>query len=284
MVTIKSKREIELMKEACRVAALAQKEIEKAIRPGISTYELDKIAEDTMRKNGAIPAEKGYPSGVKGVPDFPGSICASVNDEVIHGIPSKRAILKDGDIISVDLVAYKNGFNGDCARTYIVGKIPASTQRLIDVTKQAFFEGIKFAKKGFRIGDISHAIGEYIEKNGYSVVKEFQGHGIGTSMHEDPGIPNYGKAGRGLKLEPGMTLAIEPMVIQGKSGILQLDDGWTIISEDGSLAAHYENTILITEKEPEIYKEEKKTELAVKEKKSNIKVKETGPKLPKTGM
>ena len=228
LVTIKSKREIELMKEACRVAALAQKEIEKAIRPGISTYELDKIAEDTMRKNGAIPAEKGYPSGVKGVPDFPGSICASVNDEVIHGIPSKRAILKDGDIISVDLVAYKNGFNGDCARTYIVGKIPASTQRLIDVTKQAFFEGIKFAKKGFRIGDISHAIGEYVEKNGYSVVKEFQGHGIGTSMHEDPGIPNYGKAGRGLKLEPGMTLAIEPMVIQGKSGILQLDDGWTI--------------------------------------------------------
>ena len=171
MVTIKSKREIELMKEACRVAALAQKEIEKAIRPGISTYELDKIAEDTMRKNGAIPAEKGYPSGVKGVPDFPGSICASVNDEVIHGIPSKRAILKDGDIISVDLVAYKNGFNGDCARTYIVGKIPESTQRLIDVTKQAFFEGIKFAKKGFRIGDISHAIGEYVEKNGYSVVK-----------------------------------------------------------------------------------------------------------------
>ena len=229
MVTIKSKREIELMKEACRVAALAQKEIEKAIRPGISTYELDKIAEDTMRKNGAIPAEKGYPSGVKGVPDFPGSICASVNDEVIHGIPSKRAILKDGDIISVDLVAYKNGFNGDCARTYIVGKIPASTQRLIDVTKQAFFEGIKFAKKGFRIGDISHAIGEYVEKNGYSVVKEFQGHGIGTSMHEDPGIPNYGKAGRGLKLEPGMTLAIEPMVIQGKSGILQLDDGLSLI-------------------------------------------------------
>ena len=214
MVTIKSKREIELMKEACRVAALAQKEIEKAIRPGISTYELDKIAEDTMRKNGAIPAEKGYPSGVKGVPDFPGSICASVNDEVIHGIPSKRAILKDGDIISVDLVAYKNGFNGDCARTYIVGKIPASTQRLIDVTKQAFFEGIKFAKKGFRIGDISHAIGEYVEKNGYSVVKEFQGHGIGTSMHEDPGIPNYGKAGRGLKLEPGMTLAIEPRKIR----------------------------------------------------------------------
>ena len=244
MVSIKNKKEIEKMREACRIANLAQKAVEAAIRPGISTLELDKIAEDTMRKLGAIPAEKGYPSGVKGVPDFPGSICASVNDEVIHGIPSKRAILKDGDIISVDLVAYKNGFNGDCARTYIVGKIPASTQR--------FFEGIKFAKKGFRIGDISHAIGEYVEKNGYSVVKEFQGHGIGTSMHEDPGIPNYGKAGRGLKLEPGMTLAIEPMVIMGNPDILELDDGWTIISEDGSLAAHYENTILITENEPEI--------------------------------
>ena len=252
MVTIKSKREIEFMREACRVAALAQKEIEKAIKPGISTYELDKIAENTIRANGGIPAEKGYPSGERGVPDFPGSICASVNDEVIHGIPSKKVILKEGDIVSVDLVAYKNGYNGDCARTYIVGKTTNEAKRLIDVTKQAFFEGIRFAKKGNRLGDICHAIGEFIEKNGYSVVKEFQGHGIGTQMHEDPGIPNYGKTGRGIRLEPGMTLAIEPMVIMGKPGILQLDDGWTIISEDGSLAAHYENTILITEKEPEI--------------------------------
>ena len=252
MVTIKSKREIELMREACKVAALAQKAVEEAIRPGISTWELDQIAEKTMRENGAIPAEKGYPSGVKGVPDFPGSICASVNDEVIHGIPSKKVILKDGDIVSVDLVAYKNGYNGDCARTYVVGQIPSSTKRLIDVTKQAFFEGIKYAKKGNRLGDISHAIGEYIESNGYSVVKEFQGHGIGAQMHEDPGIPNYGKAGRGIRLEPGMTLAIEPMVIMGKPGILELDAGWTIISEDGTMAAHYENTILITEKEPEV--------------------------------
>lgn len=252
MVTIKSKQEIEKMREACRVAALTQKAVEKAIRPGISTWELDKIAENTMRANGAIPAEKGYPSGEKGIPPFPGSICASVNDEVIHGIPSKRVILKEGDIISVDLVALKDGFNGDCARTYVVGNIDKETKRLIDVTKQAFFEGIKYAKKGNRLGDICHAIGEYVEKNGFSVVKEFQGHGIGRSMHEDPGIPNYGKAGRGIRLEPGMTLAIEPMVIYGKDGILELDDGWTIITEDGSNAAHYENTILITENEPEV--------------------------------
>lgn len=252
MVTIKSKQEIEKMREACRVAALAQKAVEEAIKPGISTWELDKIAENTMRANGAIPAEKGYPSGIKGVPAFQGSICASVNDEVIHGIPSKRVILKEGDIVSIDLVALKDGFNGDCARTYVVGNIDKETKRLIDVTKQAFFEGIKYAKKGNRLGDICHAIGEYVEKNGFSVVKEFQGHGIGRSMHEDPGIPNYGKAGRGIRLEPGMTLAIEPMVIYGKDGILELDDGWTIITEDGTNAAHYENTILITENEPEV--------------------------------
>ena len=252
MVTIKSKQEIEKMREACRIAALAQKAIEEAIKPGISTWELDKIAEDTMRKHGAIPAEKGYPSGVKGVPPFPGSICASVNDEVIHGIPSKRVILKEGDIISIDLVAYKDGFNGDCARTYAVGKIDKEAQKLIEVTKQAFFEGIKFAKKGNRIGDVSHAIGQFVEKNGFNVVKEFQGHGIGRQMHEDPGIPNYGREGRGIRLEPGMTLAIEPMVMVGSDEILELDDGWTIITEDGSRAAHYENTILITENEPEI--------------------------------
>ena len=252
MVTIKSKSEIEKMREAGRVAALAQKAVEEAIRPGISTWELDKIAEETMRKNGAIPAEKGYPSGVKGVPDFPGAICASVNDEVIHGIPSKRVILKEGDIISIDLVAYKDGFNGDCARTYIVGKTSKDREKLIEVTKQAFYEGIKYAKKGNRLGDISHAIGEYVEKNGFNVVKEFQGHGIGRQMHEDPGIPNYGKEGRGVRLEPGMTLAIEPMVMAGSDSILELDDGWTIITEDGADSAHYENTILITENEPEI--------------------------------
>lgn len=252
MVDIKSKREIELMREACRITALTHKAIEEAIRPGVTTLELDRIAEKTIRENGGIPAQKGYPSGEKGVPDFPASICASINDEVIHGIPSSRVKLKEGDVISIDLVAYKNGFNGDAARTYIVGKGSKNAQRLVEITRQAFFEGIKYAHAGNRIGDVCHAIGEFVEKNGYSVVKEFQGHGIGRSMHEDPGIPNYGKAGKGIKLEPGMTLAIEPMVIEKNPDILVLDDGWTIITEDGSLAAHYENTILITEKEPEI--------------------------------
>ena len=252
MVTIKSKREIELMKEACKVVALTYEKLEKEIKPGMTTYELDQIAEKTMRSLGAIQAEKGYDSGIRGVPKFPASICVSINDEVIHGIPSKNRIIKNGDVVSIDTVALKDGFNGDAARTFIVGKSSKEAQRLVEVTKQAFFEGIKFAKPGYRIGDISHAIGEYVRSQGYSVVKEFQGHGIGREMHEDPGIPNYGKAGRGMKIEPGMTLAIEPMVIQGKPNILELDDGWTIITEDGSLAAHYENTILITEKEPKI--------------------------------
>ena len=252
MVSIKSKSEIEKMREACRIANLAQKAVERAIRPGVTTYELDQIAENVMRENGAIPAEKGYPSGMKGVPDFPASICASVNDKIIHGIPSKVEVLKEGDIVSIDLVAYKDGFNGDCARTHRVGEVTEEADRLIKVTEQAFYEGIKFAKKGFRLGDISHAIGEYVESNGFSVIKEFEGHGIGREMHEEPGIPNYGKAGRGIRLEPGMTLAIEPMVTAGGPDICQGDDGWSIWTWDQSLSAHYENTILITENEPEI--------------------------------
>ena len=252
MITIKSKREIEYMKEACKVVAILYDELERKIKPGMSTYEIDQIAENVMIKNGAIPAEKGYSVGIKGVPDYPAATCISVNDEVIHGIPSKSKIIKEGDLLSVDTVALKNGFNGDAARTFIVGKTSKEAERLVKVTKQAFYEGIKFAKPGYRIGDISHAIGEYVKSQGYSVVREFQGHGIGKEMHEDPGIPNYGKAGKGPRIEPGMTLAIEPMVIQGKPNILELDDGWTIITEDGSLSAHYENTILITEKEPEI--------------------------------
>ena len=252
MVTIKSKKEIEYMKEACKVVALMYKELEEKIKPGMTTWELDQIAENMMKKLGAIPAEKGYNVGIRGVPPYPAATCISVNDEVIHGIPSKNNIIKDGDIVSVDTVALKNGYNGDAARTFMVGNVSKEAKRLVEVTKQAFFEGIKYAKLGYRIGDVSHAIGEYVHSQGYSVVREFQGHGIGKQMHEDPGIPNYGKAGRGIRLEPGMTLAIEPMVIQGKPNILELDDGWTIITEDGSLAAHYENTILITEKEPEI--------------------------------
>lgn len=252
MVTIKSKREIELMREAGRVTALTHKAIEEAIKPGMTTADLDRIAEETMKKYGAISAEKGYDPRIKGVPPYPAATCISINDEVIHGVPSNKRIIKDGDIVSVDLVALKNGYNGDAARTYMVGNVSEEAKRLIEVTKQAFFEGIKYAKKGNRIGDVSHAIGEYVKSQGYSVVREFEGHGIGKDMHEEPEIPNYGKAGRGIRLEPGMTLAIEPMVIQGKPDIWELEDGWTIVTQDGSLAAHYENTILITENEPEV--------------------------------
>ena len=252
MVTIKSKKEVEQMREACRITALVYEVLEKEIHAGMSTLELDKIAEQIIREHGAVPAQKGYPSGIKGVPPFPATLCVSVNDEVIHGIPSKRTIIQEGDVVSIDLVTFKNGFHGDAARTFIVGKASKEAQKLVNITKQAFFEGIKFAKPGFRIGDISHRIGEFVESHGYNVVREFQGHGIGRQMHEDPGIPNYGKAGRGMRIEPGMTLAIEPMVMAGKPNILELDDGWTIVTEDGSLAAHYENTILITENEPEV--------------------------------
>ena len=252
MVTIKSKKEIELMRKACKVVAILYKELESKIKPGMTTWEIDQIAEEIIRKNGAIPAEKGYEIGIPGVPPYPASTCISVNDEVIHGIPSKNRVIKEGDIVSIDTVALKDGFHGDAARTFMVGKVSKEAQRLVEATRQAFFEGIKYAKPGYRLGDVCHAIGEYVHSQGFSVVREFQGHGIGRQMHEDPGIPNYGKAGKGIRLEPGMTLAIEPMVIQGKPNILELEDGWTIITEDGSLAAHYENTILITEKEPEI--------------------------------
>ena len=252
MVTIKSKKEIELMREAGRVTALTHKAIEEAIKPGMTTADIDRIAEETMKKNGAVSAEKGYDPGIRGIPKFPASTCISVNDEVIHGIPHKNHIIKDGDIVSVDTVALKNGFHGDAARTFMVGNVSREAKRLVEVTKQSFFEGLKYAKPGYRIGDISHAVGKYIESQGFSVLKEFQGHGIGREMHEDPGIPNYGKAGKGIRIEPGMTLCIEPMGIQGKPDIWELDDGWTIVTDDGSLAAHYENTILITENEPKI--------------------------------
>ena len=245
MIVLKSSRELELMKEACQISAEALLVAGEAVKPGVSTKEIDEIAYKFIKKHGATPNFLNYGG-------FPATACISINDEVIHGVPSKHKIIKDGDIVSVDTVALKKGFNGDAARTFMIGNVSKEAKRLVDVTKQAFFEGIKYAKPGYRIGDVCHAIGEYVHSQGYSVVREFQGHGIGREMHEDPGIPNYGKAGKGIRLEPGMTLAIEPMVIQGKPNILELDDGWTIITEDGSLAAHYENTILITEKEPEI--------------------------------
>ena len=252
MVTIKSEKEIKLMREVCKLTGNVYKELEKYIKPGISTMDIEMFAERIIRKSGAISAQKGYPSGMKGVPPFPANLCISVNDEVIHGIPSNKKIIRDGDVVSIDLVLYKDGFHGDAARTYIVGQGSEEARRLVEITKQAFFEGIKYAVKGNRVGDISHAIGEFVENNGYNVVREFQGHGIGREMHEEPGIPNYGKAGRGIRLEPGMTLAVEPMVIAGRRDIYQDYDGWTILTDDGSLSAHYENTILITEKEPEI--------------------------------
>ena len=252
MVTIKSHKEIELMKDVCKIVAEFYEQLEKKIRPGISTYELDKEAEKIMRNLGAIPAQIGYNPGIKGIPPYPSATCISVNDEVIHGIPSKNHIIQEGDIVSIDTVALKNGFHGDAARTFLVGNVDKEAKRLVDITKQAFFEGIKYAKPGYRIGDISHAVGEFVKSNGYSVVREFQGHGIGKQMHEEPGIPNYGKAGKGMRLEPGMTICVEPMVIQGKPDICELEDGWTILTCDGSLSAHYENTILITENEPKI--------------------------------
>ena len=192
----------------------------------MSTVELDKLAENFIRQNGGIPAEKGYPSGMRGVPNFPGSLCISINDVVIHGIPSKNTIIKDGDVVSVDTVVQKNGYMGDAARTYLVGNCSNEAKELVEVTKQAFYEGLKMAKPGNRVGDISHAVETYVKSFGFSLVREFQGHGIGKEMHEDPGVPNIGKAGKGPRLEPGMTICIEPMVIVGKPDIWELEDGW----------------------------------------------------------
>ena len=252
MISIKSKREIELMKEACKLTALTYDYIEKIIKPGMSTLELDNLAEKFIKEHGGIPAQKGYPSGVRGVPNFPGTLCVSINDVVIHGIPDKKTIIKDGDVVSVDLVVLKNGFHGDAARTFLVGNCSDEAKELVAVTKQAFFEGLKMAKPGNRIGDISNAVETYVRSHGFNLVREFQGHGIGKEMHEEPGVPNIGKAGKGPRLEEGMTICIEPMVMAGREDIWELEDGWTIATQDGSLSAHYENTILITEKEPEV--------------------------------
>ena len=244
-VTIKSEHEIELMREAGRILAIVHDELAKIVKPGISTLDIDRKCEEIIRSYDCIPSFLNYQG-------FPASVCTSINEQVVHGIPNKKNILKEGDIISLDTGVIYKGYQSDAARTHAVGEISPEDQKLIDVTKQSFFEGMKMAKAGNHLYDISKAIQDYAESNGFSVVREMVVHGIGKEMHEEPEIPNYGKAGRGIRLEPGMTLAIEPMVIQGKPNILELDDGWTIITEDGSLAAHYENTILITEKEPEI--------------------------------
>ena len=252
MISIKSKREIELMKEACKITALTYDYIEKIIKPGMSTLELDNLAEKFIKEHGGIPAQKGYPSGVRGVPNFPGTLCVSINDVVIHGIPDSKTIIKDGDIVSVDLVVLKNGYHGDAARTFLVGNCSEEAKELVRVTKQAFFEGLKMAKAGNRIGDISNAVETYVRSYGFNLVREFQGHGIGKEMHEEPGVPNIGRAGKGPRLEPGMTICIEPMVMAGHEDIWELEDGWTIATQEGSLSAHYENTILITENDAKV--------------------------------
>ena len=244
-VSIKSEREIQLMRESCKILAKVYEELEKAIRPGVSTKELDTLAEKLIRSYGCVPNFLNYNG-------FPGTICASVNEEVVHGIPSKSRILKDGDIISIDCGCIYKGYHSDAARTYAVGNISAEVQQLMDVTKQAFFEGIKMAKAGNHLYDISNAIDDYVTPFGYGIVKDLVGHGIGTALHEDPQIPNFRQKRKGLLLQPGMTLAIEPMINMGTWEVEWLDDDWTVVSRDGLPSAHYENTILITDGEPEI--------------------------------
>ena len=243
-IIVKSPRQIQFMREAGKITAGARTIARQAIAAGVTTAEIDKEVYNFITKSGATPSFLNYGG-------FPGSACISVNEELIHGIPGKR-IVRNGDIVSVDVGAKIHGFHGDCAGTYPCGEVSEETKRLIAVTRQSFFEGIKYAKAGNRLGDISAAIQEYVERHGYSIVREYVGHGIGANLHEDPSVPNYGTKGRGPRLVKGMTLAIEPMVNMGAAAIRVLDDDWTVVTKDGSLCAHYENTILITDGEPEI--------------------------------
>ena len=244
MITLKSSHEIDLMRKAGKITAAARALAGEMVKPGVTTQEIDSAVEVFIRKQGAVPSFLHYNG-------YPASACISVNDEVIHGIPGKR-VLQEGDIVSVDVGAYMGGFHGDCAATFACGQISQEAQRLIDVTRQSFFEGIKFAKEGCRVQDISAAVQAYVESHGFSVVREYVGHGVGAHLHESPEVPNFGQPGRGPRLLRGMTLAIEPMVNAGGAAILQLSDGWTVKTRDGKQSAHYENTILITDGEPEI--------------------------------
>ena len=240
MIIKKSTREIGLMREAGRIVALAHQEVKKHIKPGISTLELDRIVEQVIRANGATPSFKGYNG-------FPGSICASINEVVIHGIPKATTILKDGDIIAIDIGACYKGYHGDSAWSYYVGKINPNDEKLMNVTKEALYKGLEQAKPGNRLGDISAAIGKYAKSYGYGVVEEFTGHGVGRNLHEDPAIPNYGIPNTGPLLQAGMTLAIEPMINAGTKKVKILSDGWTTITSDRKKSAHFEHTILITD-------------------------------------
>ncbi|MGE5577670.1 MAG: type I methionyl aminopeptidase [Syntrophothermus sp.] len=244
MITIKSDMELRHMRRAGRLVALALEKVAEAVKPGVTTGDLDRLLEEFIISQGAIPAFKGYNG-------FPASICASVDDEVVHGIPGKR-VLKEGQIISIDVGAIVEGFYGDAAETFPVGKISPEAQRLIDVTRQSLKEGIAFAVEGNRLSDISHAIQSYVEANGFSVVRDFVGHGIGREMHESPQIPNFGRPGHGPRLKPGMTLAIEPMVNAGGFEVITDPDNWTVRTRDGSFSAHFEHTVAVTENGPEI--------------------------------
>lgn len=244
MIYLKSRSEVDKIRRSGRIVAELLNLLEKQIRPGIMTKELDKFAEEFIISHGAKPSFKGYYG-------YPGSLCTSINEEVVHGIPGDR-ILKEGDIISIDCGVFYEGFHSDAARTFAVGHISEEAKRLIEITEKSFYEGIKFAKAGYRIGDISNAIQTFVESNGFSVVRDYVGHGIGKELHEEPPVPNYGKAARGPKLAVGMVLAIEPMVNMGTFAVIELDDGWTVVTADKKLSAHYENTIAILENGPEI--------------------------------
>ena len=245
MVTIKSEREIELMREAGRILAKVHEELGRTLVPGMSTKEIDRMCEDMIRSHGCVPSFLNYQG-------FPASVCISINDEVVHGIPDKHRYLEEGDIVSLDTGVIWKGYQSDAARTHMILEVSGEARKLVEVTQQSFFEGIKYAKAGNHLNDISKAIQEYAESFGFGVVRDLVGHGIGTEMHEAPEIPNFAQRRKGIRLAAGMTLAIEPMITAGRYDVVWEDDGWTVVTEDGSLASHYENTILITDGEPEI--------------------------------
>lgn len=245
MIVLKTGRELQIMREACRISAGALKLIGSAVEPGVTTAELDRLAEEYILKQGAKPNFKNYQG-------YPATACISINNEVIHGIPSKKRKLVSGDIVSVDLGAEYNGYHGDNAATFAVGDISDEAKRLIDTTRESLYEGIKAASAGNRIGDIGYAVQRYVEARGYSVVRQFVGHGVGTKLHEAPEVPNFGTAGRGIRLLPGMTIAIEPMVNIGNYNVKVMPDGWTVLTADGSLSAHFEHTVAVTSNGPQI--------------------------------
>ena len=245
MIVIKSKREIDLMREPCKVTAEILRDLETYIKPGMTTQDINDYVENRIAHYKMKPTFKGYGG-------FPAGACVSVNEEVIHGIPSSKRVLKEGDIVGVDTGATYRGYNSDAARTFAVGEISAEAQKLIDVTRESFFEGIKYAMEGYRIHDIGHAVQVYAEKNGMGVIRDYTGHGTGSKLHEDPQIPNYGNAGTGARIKEGMTLAVEPMLSLGTYDVRVLSNDWTVVTLDGKLSAHYENTILVTDGEPEI--------------------------------